>query len=375
MKHETGGDMRNTASMVAAIGLAAGLAGCARQEQAAPAETASATAQTEAAVPAPGCEPDGNLRYLCGLTNAEDLIQIGTSKWLIASGMDGRISGTEGTGHLYLIDHQAKTWEEWFPAEAPVLRHDTALFGGCPGPLDTAAFSAHGLALRERTPGVHHLYMTSHGAREAIEVFEVNATGEKPTAAWIGCVPLPEAFFNSVAILKDGGFVTTKMSGSTGGEEFAKIMRGENSGQVYEWHPGGQVQAVAGTELSGANGIAVSADDSQMFVAAFGKREIVRFERGSSPLRKQVAAIDLVPDNLRWTANGKLYVAGGNVPQQACATPPCETGWSVFEVDPVTLASRRVGGADEKAKLHGVSVGLPVGSEIWVGTYSGDRVG
>ena len=368
--------MRRISCLLAGLGLVAALVACGKRQETPPVAEAAPASTPPVAAPAPGCEPDGDLHYLCGLANAEDIIQIGNSKWLIASGMDGQISGNQGSGHLYLIDHQAKTWEEWFPASAPALRHDTSMFGGCPAPLDTAAFSAHGLALQERSAGIYRLYMTSHGAREAIEVFEVDATGEKPSTAWIGCVPLPgNSFFNSVAILRDGGFVTTKMSSSTGGEEFAKIMRGEISGQVYEWHPGGQVQAVKGTELSGANGIAVSADDSQMFVAAFGKREIVRFERGTSPLRKQSAAIDLTPDNLRWSADGKLYVGGGNVAPQTCATPPCVTGWSVFEIDPATLASRKVAGADEKAKLQGISVGLPVGSEVWVGTYSGDRVG
>ncbi len=358
-------------ALIAVCGATLLLAACAKKEAA----PEAAVVATEASVPA-GCEPDGALSYLCGLVNAEDIIRLGDSPWLIASGMDGQISGTAGTGHLYLIDHAARTWEEWFPAASPAFRHDTAMFGDCPGPLDLARFSAHGLSLQERSPGQYRLYMTSHGAREAIEIFDVDTTGSKPAIAWAGCVLLPaNTFANSVAILKDGGFVTTKMMDPADPEGFPGILSGKISGHVYEWHPGGQVQAVAGTDMSGPNGIALSPDDSQMFVAGIGSREIVRFDRSSAPMGKQVVVLDIRPDNLRW-ANGKLYTAGGNYVAPAdCATPPCSTGWSVVEIDPQTLATRRVTGVDQNAKLHDASVGLPVGDEVWVGTYSGDRVG
>jgi hypothetical protein len=350
------------------------LTACAKKEPAeAPAVAAAgpATASTAA-----GCEPDGELKYLCGLVNAEDIIRLGDTRWLISSGMDGQISGTAGTGHLYLVDHQARTWSEWFPAGNAVFRHDTAMFGDCPGPLDLARFSAHGLALKERPPGQYRMYMTSHGAREAIEVFDVDATGDRPAIAWVGCVVLPErTFSNSVAILGDGGFVTTKMMDPTDPEGFPGILGGKISGHVYEWHPGGKVEAVPGTEMSGPNGIAITPDDAQMFVAGIGSREVVRFDRGTTPLRKQVVVLDIRPDNLRW-ADGRLYAAGGNYVAPAdCATPPCSTGWSVIEIDPQTLATRRVAGADQNARLHDVSVGLPVGGEVWVGTFSGDRIG
>lgn len=222
--------------------------------------------------------------------------------------------------------------------------------------------------------------MTSHGEREAIEAFRIDASGEKPSIAWIGCVVLPEnTFSNSVAILSDGGFVTTKMSDSVGPEALETVMKGEVSCLVYEWHPGGKVTAVPGTELSGANGIEMSPDERWMFVAAFGTREIVRFDRNARPMTKQSVQIDIMPDNLRWSADGKLYTVGGNYvpPVQAaeCQNPLCLTGWSVYEIDPQTLQATRVGGVDQLAALQGASTALPVGNELWIGTYSGDRVG
>jgi hypothetical protein len=356
---------------IALLGFALGLGACSRSDTG-----AEAPADVAAAVP---CEGDGQLQYICGPVNAEDLLRLGETKYLIASGMNGQLFGTDAKGHLYLIDRDAKTWSEWFPGPSPAFQHDTAMFKDCPGPIDAANFSAHGLSLQQRAPGQYRLYITSHGAREAIEVFDVDTTGARPGITWAGCVPLPEkTFANSVAILPDGGFVTTKFMDPSLPQEqaFAEINQGKVNGVVYEWHPGEPVLPIAGTELSGPNGIVVSSFGRTIHVAAFGTREVVRFERGQSSLRKSVVKLDIVPDNLRWTTDGKLLVAGGNyVAPEACATPPCETGWSVYEIHPQTMSARRVAGADQNATLQGISVAERAGGLIWVGTYNGDRIG
>jgi hypothetical protein len=340
----------------------------------APASEPAASAASQAAS---GCEPSGDLEYICGPVNAEDIVQLGDSQWLIVSGMSAQGQGTSTPGRIYLVDHEQKTHDEWFPAANPVMRADSDTFGACPGPLNTQNFSAHGLALSDESNGRYRLYMTSHGEREAIEVFDVDASGSRPEIAWIGCVVLPDrTFSNSVAILSDGGFVTTKMMDPTAENGFAGILAGEISGNVYEWHPGGEVEAVEGTELSGANGIVVSPDERYMYVAAIGSRDIVRFDREADPIEKESVTIDVRPDNLRWSDEGTLYTVGGNfVPPEECQGPQCATGWSVIEIDPDTLEATRVTGVDQNAALQGASTALPVGDEIWVGTFSGDRVG
>jgi hypothetical protein len=74
-----------------------------------------------------------------------------------------------------------------------------------------------------------------------------------------------------------------------------------------------------------------------------------------------------MPDNIRWGDDGLLYTVGDN--------PPDEGGWSVFSINPETLETRRVTGVDRAAAMQKASVAVPVGSEIWIGTYSGDRIG
>jgi hypothetical protein len=366
------------AGCAALVGCAALLlTGCSREPAQTESTPAAETATAQAPAADPNCAPSGPLNYVCGLKNAEDIVQLGSSDWLIVSGLSPlNQPASAAPGRIYLLNHKTKAHEEWFPGAAPALQHDKQTFGVCPGPVNTANFSPHGLALREQAANRYRLYMTSHGEREAIEVFEIDASGARPAIAWVGCVVLPEkTFANSVAVLADGGFVTTKMMDPTVPNPFAEVTAGKITGHVYEWHPGGAVTAVVGTELAGANGIELSPDQRWLFVAAIGSGEVVRYDRNAKPLAKQAVKVDIRPDNLRWGASGKLYTVGGNLAAAECASPPCATGWSVYEIDPQTMQATRVAGADPAATLQGASTALPIGNEIWIGTFSGDRVG
>lgn len=352
----------------------AALTACGQPEATAPAAEAVVAEPVAAAVPAPvsdpACAAEQGLTYICGPEAAEDLLALGDTGLILASGM----SNATTPGHLYLVNPADGSWEDLIHGRNYSQFHDTALFPACPGPVNTASFSVHGLSIRETAPLTWTLYTTSHGEREAIEVYDLWLGGAVPTLTWKGCVILPEnTFSNSVAQLADGGFVTTKMMDPSQG--FGSIASGGITGNVFEWHPGGEVFAVEGTELSGANGIDLSDDERYMYVAAFGSREVIRFDRSTTPVGKVAVSVDITPDNIRWGANGKLLTAGGNyVSPEVCTGQDCATGWSVVEVDAETLAVTRVGGADQTAAIQGVSTALQLGSEIWVGTFNGDRI-
>jgi hypothetical protein len=337
-------------------------------------------AATPAAAPPSGCDPDGQLRYVCGPVNAEDLLQLGDSRWIVTSGMDGPLNGGgPARGHLYLVDGRAGNFVDWFPGATPQFRHDRSMFPDCPGPLDTTSFSAHGLALRETGPLAYRLYVTSHGAREAIEVFDIQdsvslgAPPATPTITWVGCVVLPEKVLaNSVATLADGGFITTQFMDRSlpVNDAFGQVRGGVVNGALWEWHPGKPIAPIAGTELSGANGIVVSPDERTLFVSAYGTHELVRFERGAGAIRKQVVKLPITPDNLHWKAGGKLIIAGPDYP----AAGPGGANWSVLEIDPQSLAWKKLAGGARPAGMLGVTAAIQVGETIWLGTYSGNRI-
>ena len=81
------------------------------------------------ALSAQTCEPDGDVKFVCGTTNPEDLYRVPDAPWVIAS---GRYSDTEGP--LYAVNIRDHGVQEIFPrrrlATAARPRHLSRL----PGP-------------------------------------------------------------------------------------------------------------------------------------------------------------------------------------------------------------------------------------------------
>src|ERR1700754_619499 len=81
----------------------------------------AAFAQQPAGVPHPGtetpsCAPSLGLNFVCGLDQPEDLLQVGSSKWVVASGMGEK-------GGIFLLDTEAKKAARFFPgASRPDLK-------------------------------------------------------------------------------------------------------------------------------------------------------------------------------------------------------------------------------------------------------------
>lgn len=175
--------------MALALALAM-LAACGGQTEvpATPEPAAEPVAATPEPAPvAPGCEGEQGLTYICGPQGAEDLLSLGSTGLILASGMSNETT----PGHMYLIDPATQQFSELVHATSFTQAPDTALFPSCPGPLNLAAFSVHGLSVNETSPGVFSVYTTSHGEREAIEVYELNIAGAEPELTWKGCwVPI-----------------------------------------------------------------------------------------------------------------------------------------------------------------------------------------
>lgn len=320
------------------------------------------------------CDPEDGIEFLCGVVNGEDILRLGDSDWLLVSGMDGSLTGTDIRGKIHLVNAVDKSAEILFPGLNPVFQHDTQRYGDCPGPVNTESFSAHGLALQEsdKGPDIYRLYMTSHGEREAIEVFEVEAF-VKPSITWIGCIPMPaSSWTNSVAMLSDGGFVATQFY-NPAEHTIGDVLAGDITGHVFEWHPGEEVRVIPGTELSGGNGIVISEDERWIYAASFGTGELVRFDLSSSPPIRVEVPLGILGDNIRWSSRGTLLSAGNNT-DNFCGQPPCETGWGVVEITPDDLVATRIVAVGEDSALRDPSTALLVNGDIWVGTYGGDRL-
>ncbi len=317
-----------------------------------------------------GTAAAADLQYVTGPTGTEDLVRVAGTPWLIGSGL----AEPQVPGRLHLIDSARKQWQQAFPAAAMRSIPDARRFPDCSTPPDAATFSAHGLAIRPVGRSHHHLLVVNHG-REAIEYFTVNSAGKTPQLTWVGCVAMPaDVYLNSVAALPDGGFVATQFYAKSQGGMGA-IRTGALTGGVLEWHPGGVVTPIAGTELSGANGIETTDGGRVLYVAAWGGRQIVRFDRRGIDLKKDSVPVDFAPDNLRWSRSGRTLLATGQRFDASGSGPLQMAGWRVVRVTPATLAVAPVYSADASEPLQGVSVGLEVDGQLWVGPFRGDRIG
>ena len=126
-------------------------------------------AVTPVATQPKGCEPDGKIQFICGITSPEDLVPVPRSEWVVASGYI--------RGGVSLVNTKTFAATQVFPVAKPVERFDRNTYSQCPGPVDPGEkekLSAHGLAIRPGPDRVHTIYLVHHGFRESIEVFEID---------------------------------------------------------------------------------------------------------------------------------------------------------------------------------------------------------
>lgn len=327
------------------------------------------------------CAPAGDFSYVCGPRSAEDLVLVPGTPYIIASAYYG--AGTA----LYLIDSRQKTWREFYPAQEPDSQQDMARYGACPGAPDPAQLVTHGLNLRSGKNGHSTLYAVGHGGREAIEVFDVDASEGEPRLTWTGCVMMPRGMAaNSVASLDGGSLLATIPLHPD--RTLPHAMAGELTGAVYHWAPGDETfTLVEGTELPYGNGIEVAADGSEFYVASTGLTTVIAYSN-SNPARRlrESAPLAFIPDNLHRGPDGELITAGLVLDYDQCGEiggpeefsleefAACPRPFIVAALDPQTLQSREIARGPADPHFSNITMGLPVGDELWIGTFAGDRV-
>ena len=337
-----------------------------------PIAAVTSSAAEPATAASPACTGFNGMTFVCGPMSAEDLVRLPGTPWLIASGL----AQPPAPGRVQLIDTSTKKWHVAWPiGDQPRIAHDRAQFPECATSPDPKSFTAHGLSLRVLGPGRARLLVVNHGGREAIEFFDVESNDSgPPTLTWIGCVTMPtDTYVNSVVGLPDGSFLATKFYSISQGMN--AIGTGALTGGVLEGAPGKPVTEIPGTALNGANGIEQAENGKLIYVAEWGKRQVVRFDRRKAPLKKDVIALDFSPDNLRWAANGSLLAAGQKLGPPGGGGGFALQGWGVASIAPATRVVTPLYAADATNPLQGVSVGVDVDGVLWVGPFRGDRVG
>jgi hypothetical protein len=315
---------------------------------------------SQSAQAAAACEADGDIQFLCGPVSPEDLMAVPQSPWIVVSGM-------EDDGYLYLADSRDYSSTTLYPLASSRPRHDTETYAACSGP-EPEQFRPHGISLRPGTGGNHTLYVVRHGAREAIEVFDLDVGASPPSLTWIGCVVAPEAVsLNSVVALPGGGFAVTNFQ--------------LPAGDLWEWQAASGWARVPGSETAGPNGIEVAPDGRWFYIGGWGTRSLIRLSRGQTPVQKDSVEVSHHIDNVRWAPDGSLFAAGhvGSTPIaifQCLGEGQCEGVTSrVTRIDPQQLTAREMFSYPSNELVILGTVAIQVGQEIWLGGIAGsDRI-
>ena len=216
--------------------------------------------------------------------------------------------------------------------------------------------------------------------REAIEWFEVGYAAGRPALWWRGCAVLPpHVWANDVVARPNAGPLATHMiappdEGWRGLWSTLRLVLGATTGEVLVWSGEGW-SALPGSEGSGPNGVAV-AEDGAVFLTEWGGQRLVRVAPDGT---RSVVDLGFHPDNLTWTKDGLLLVAGQNASLGtifACLeieSGTCGLPFTVMAVEPASLSAETVVRHD--ARVTGAaSVALEVGENLFLGTFAGDRV-
>ena len=75
------------------------------------------------------------LSFVEGLVNAEDLVPVPHTAWIIASGMAEGAEGAELQGHLYLVNKANGSSQVLIPGHV-AYGPQAAIYGDCPGKPD-----------------------------------------------------------------------------------------------------------------------------------------------------------------------------------------------------------------------------------------------
>lgn len=346
---------------------------------------ASVAAAAGGAAQAPGgaglrddCSPLGPVRFVCGQSGPEDLVLVPGTRWLVASAYGPG-------GGLYLVDTARGTSARLYPAASASDRFDRAAYPGCPGPpsaADREQFQTHGLYVAAGAGAVPTLYVVHHGARESIEVFDLETAAAPPRVTWRGCVVAPDPVgLNAVVALPGGGLAATNFDPRVpGARGFSRpLLDGQRNGEVWEWQAATGWRTVPGSEAAGANGLEISGDGQWYYVAQWGNRSFMRLSRGRTPVVRQEIPLGFRVDNVRWAPDGTLLVAG----QGEAPTPEGGRGAGggvnvsssiVGRVDPRTMTYTTIVDVPVGPLINAATVAIQIGDELWTGSFRGDRL-
>src|SRR6202012_4639357 len=108
----------------------------------------------------------------------------------------------------------------------------------------------------------------------------------------------------------------------------------------------------------------------------FAGKQVFKYDLAAGKVIGSVK-VDFLPDNLTWTKQGLMLVAGVKGARGDCpegSGRPCIQGFGIAEIDPAKMTARPIfDSATTDPLIGGVSVALEVGNSIYLGAFQGER--
>jgi sugar lactone lactonase YvrE len=320
-----------------------------------------------AAGPVPPCDFAGN--DLCGIDRPEDLATVDGSRWLV-------VSNASATESLLLLDlHGGRR----VPATLEPDPRQRAGDPECAAPRGRLV--AGGNDLRRVNGSLRLAVLNRAATAERIELLSVRERDGR--TRWLGCVEVPARYaINDVALGPDGTLYASHMFERPASEADATALRRaflerRPTGFALAWRADTGWRELRGTELSFANGIAVSRDGKWLAVSGTYSQALVLMPVEGGPARR--LELPLQPDNLSPVGPASFLVTGHTgVPVtgvDACRAPnpiPCGFPFAVAVVE--ATGSAQVVYAHDGTAIPGASVALQRGQLLYLGSAFGDRI-
>ena len=124
--------------------------------------------------------------------------------------------------------------------------------------------------------------------------------------------------------------------------------------------------------------MALAPDERSVFVAMSGSREIVRMTLDGRQPPTRSAKLGILPDNLRWSAEGALLTTGMRYDPEAnlrCFSgPDCRPPIGVYKIAPGTLALADLTTRLDLPSMPLATTALQVGNELWISSLGSQRI-
>lgn len=332
------------------------------------------------------------LQTLCGFQNPEDIRRLPDARHLLVSEV-GSLLAPQARGLALLDTHNGQIRRAYTPATGQDQAEPGWGASDCPGPPG-ASFSPLGISVQQRLDGRWQVAAVNQAPLpQRVEMFEWLATPQQPGAeagppqlAWRGCVSLPAHLsLNSIALRRNGGFVASHMLDPSAPRLLGislsvwKAELGLDSGHAFEWLPTQEreFRVLEGSHGAFPNGIALSADESEVFLSLTAANQLRKLDRASGRLLATRSVSR--PDNLSWDEQGRLLLAslrGSRLAHLGCVRrvgQACGLPFDILRIDPSDLRSERIF-SHEGAPMGAATVATPLGDALYLGSFTGDRV-